>query len=235
MRINENLQTVYSSDKVSNDFEMIARKTAINFRDELISAALFDLNIDFLIDIGCDFGSLLAAVSKKGIIATGLDVDKTALRLARSARLDARSYSIQRICGSNTLANFIPQKAKITSVSCLNILHSNNFNKQLRNKLLDIMLSEFDYVIISCDRKLLNKLKNSHNLEVVRFISQINRPISRINSILQQYGTTFFFTSIFFHNLEQIFWKTMLGKFTYINPVASYSKLCVIVKKSNIK
>ena len=215
---------------------MIARKTAINFRDELIAAKLTKLNVDFLIDIGCDFGSLLASATKRGIKAIGLDIDKTSLKLAKSASLEVRNYSIQSICESNTLANFIPSKAKVKSVSCLNMIHSKNFDKRLKYKLIKIMVSEFEYVVLSCDKRLLNKLKRTHNLEIVSFISQVNKPIGTLRAILQQYGTSFLFKNVYLHNLEQKFWGILFGKFTYINPVAPYTQLCVVVKaKKNYK
>jgi len=232
LKIDENLNVELVHDKYELTNSLILLKHAISCRDHLIAAELFKHNVDFLIDIGCDFGSLLAAAKKNSIQSLGLDIDKTALNLCKTSKLNAVKYSIEKICKSKTLSNFIPEKSKISAVSCLNILHSQNFDVHLRKQLIKIMLREFDFVVISVNKKTLKKLNKQHNFHIVSFVSQINKPISRINSVLQQYGTTFYFKNILLHNLEYNFWKLIFGHYVCPNPINSYLRMTVIIRRN---
>ena len=232
LRIDENLNIEFIHDKNNLINSLILQKYAISCRDELIAAELFKHNVDFLIDIGCDFGSLLAAAKKKSIQNLGLDIDETALNLCKTSKLNAVKYSIEKIVRSKTLSSFIPEKSKINAVSCLNILHSKYFDVYLKKQLIEIMLKEFDFVVISVDKETLKKLNKQHNFHIVSYISQRNKPISRTQSVLAQYGTTFYFNNILLHNLEYNFWKLIFGHYVCPNPINSYMRTAVIIKRT---
>ena len=90
----------------------------------MIVAKLNKNEIATLLDIGCDFGSLLIAVGKQGIRSRGVDVFDSTFALARMADLDVVKYSIQQIVADKSFQSVtLSDTEGFSAVSCLNILH----------------------------------------------------------------------------------------------------------------
>ena len=219
--------------KVPSEFDeyssLIAQKYAIAFRDEMLVANLEKLGVATLLDIGCDFGSLLYSASNSGIIARGIDTSDSALNLAKMADLDVIKYSIDQIMldGSFQFVS-LPDTKGFSAVSCLNILHGTWENTGKRDEFLGICLNNYDYVVITCTRQLLRHFKKQFKLNYVQFIGPRNCPIRKVSSQLSQYGTTSFFKRRM-HMVERLFWKLLFGSRRYPNPVNNYLSLTTVV------
>lgn len=208
---------------------LIAQKYAIAFRDEMLVANLKNLGVATLLDIGCDFGSLIHSASNHGILARGVDVSDSAINLAKMANLDVVKYSIDQLIVDRSFQNVaLPQKRGFSAVSCLNILHGKWEDSSKRDEFLDICLSNYDYVAITVTRELLSYFQKMFGLKYVQFIGPGNRPIRNVSSQLTQYGTTFFFNGRM-HLVECHFWRLLLGSRRFPNPIDNYLRLTAIV------
>ena len=212
----------------------IEQKNAIRARDEKIALWLNRNNIGFLLDVGCDFSSLLNEANKLGIASLGLDIDSISLALVRSAKLNASRISIEDIVAAGKLLLFPPSEGKqLRAVSCLNILHSGDLDTKIRTDFLNICLNDADFVIVTLTKKILNQLKSEVHFEVFGFVGGGKRPISDTKAQLLQYGTTFKFKGKL-HILEHFFWKKIRGSYDFPLPSRSYDKLVVILAKPKI-
>lgn len=212
---------------------LIAHKYAIAFRDEMLVANLEKLGVATLLDIGCDFGSLIYTASNQGITARGVDVSDSALNLAKMAGLDVIKYSIDQIILDRSFQYVsLPDGKGFSAVSCLNILHGKWENTSKRDDFLDICLNNYDYVAITVTRELLQHFQKKFRLNYVQFIGPGNRPIRKVSSQLTHYGTTFFFKGRL-HIVECQFWRLLLGSRRYPNPVNNYLSLTAIVSNRN--
>ena len=210
---------------------LIAQKYAITFRDEMIVARLNKNGVVTLLDIGCDFGSLLLAAGKQGIRSRGVDILDSTLALARMADLDVIKYSIQQIVRDKSFQSVsLSDTEGLSAVSCLNILHGKWEDIGLRDEFLKMCLNNYDYVVITATRELLRHFSKQFNLTYTEFIGPANRPIRKISSQLSQYGTTFYFKGRM-HVVECHFWKLILGSRSFPNPVNNYLNLVVIISK----
>jgi SAM-dependent methyltransferase len=209
--------------------ELITHKMAISLRDELITQWLANLGVKRLLDVGCDFGSLLAKASLFGINSYGLDIDKDAIELARKSGLNIQECSIEQIIRERTIRPFFPaEDESVTAVSCLNILHGKWDDPQKRKLLLEIFLKDADFVFVTLTSSQLRQLRKLINFQVVGYLGVANRPMSRWKSQVNQYGLTFFFRGRF-HKLEKSFWEKFLGRYRNSNPIATYIGLVVIL------
>lgn len=212
---------------------LIAHKYAISFRDELITLWLKKLNVNYLLDVGCDFGSLLSRAAESGIASIGVDVDEESLQLARKIGLNVRSYSIEQILSDGEIAHFFPSRNRcLTAVSCLNIMHGNWEDTREREKLLSIFLNDADFVIVTLTSCQLRRLQKRVRFQIVAFLGETNRPLSRWRSQIRQYGLTFFFKGRF-HLLEKAFWELILGQYRNPNPVNTYIGLVVVLSRNH--
>jgi hypothetical protein len=208
---------------------LLAQKYAIAFRDDMIVAHLKDLGVTSLLDIGCDFGSLINVASKNGIIARGVDVNDSAIELAKAAGLDVVQCSIEQIVVDDTFQAISIDKGRgLSGMSCLNILHGDWAKSDVRDDFLRLSLSNFDYVIITATREWFMKISNEFNLTYVQFIGPARRPVRKSASQLAQYGSTFFFKGKL-HFFENYFWDILLGKWRFPNPIVNYLSLVIIM------
>jgi SAM-dependent methyltransferase len=208
---------------------LIAQKHAIECRDEMIVAHLKKLRAKSLLDIGCDFGSLVNEAGKNGIISRGIDVDDAIIKLARAADLDVVKYSIEEIVADGSFrAVSIENDCGPSVMSCLNILHGDWGSGDVRDSFLKISLSNFDYVVLTATREWFLQISNEFDLTYIQFIGPANRPIRKSTAHLIQYGSTFFFKGKI-HFLENFFWDILLGKWRFPNPIVSYLGLVAIV------
>lgn len=174
--------------------DLIAQKYAIVFLDEMIVARLNQHGFVTLLDIGCDFGSLLLAAGKQGINARGVDVLDSTLALARMADLDVVKYSIQQIVADKSFRSVsLSDRKGFAAVSCLNILHGNWEDIAVRDEFLKMCLDNYDYVVFTAPRELFRHFSKKFNSTYAEFIVPANRPIRKISSQISQYGTTFYF------------------------------------------
>lgn len=210
---------------------VIDQKNAIQARDEKIAAWLNWQKADFLLDVGCDFGSLLNECNKLGIESIGYDIDPSAIQLLISANLNHRSVSIEDIVNAGEL--LLPttfQNKQLRAVSCLNILHSGNLSSSTRERFIKICLDDADFVVVTLTKSMLKRLQRKVSFQVLGFIGGTQNPISDFNSQLRQYGSTFKFRGRL-GRVEKFFWGLIYGRYDYPKPSNSYEKLVVILAK----
>jgi hypothetical protein len=208
---------------------LISQKTAIVFRDEILVANLKQLGVETLLDVGCDFGSLIYLASENGILARGIDVKDSAINLSKAAKLDVLKHSIDQILANKSFESVaLPQVPGRSSVSCLNILHGEWADAQDRDLFLEICLNNYDYVVITVTRDLFRHFRKKFKLTSYRFIGPSNRPIGKLSSQLSQYGTTFYLRGKL-HLVECQFWRVMVGGRRFPNPINNYLRLTVVI------
>lgn len=169
------------------------------------------LRVTNLLDVGCDFGSLIHEVSKYGIVARGFDVNEELIDLAKTSRLDAVSCSIEDIVSLGSFKSLrLNSKEGFSAVSCLNLLHGEWENRDTPSRFLGICLEEYDYVVIIADRKFFSSISKEFDLTYALFLNPSGRPSPKFLLHLSQYGSTFFFSGKF-HWLESFFGEDCLG------------------------
>ena len=107
---------------------LINQKFAIQYRDELVANALGALSVTRIVDVGCDFGSLLFAGANAGIVGIGLDPSQEAITLCQGAGLAAVQGGYQALSDEKSpvrkeIENFLGGTTGKTAVTLLNILH----------------------------------------------------------------------------------------------------------------
>jgi hypothetical protein len=232
LKINVDSHSIDYTSEPASIYEhsfLITQKHAIECRDEIIVAHLKKLGAKTLLDIGCDFGSLVNEAGKNGIISRGIDVDDATLELARAADLDVVKYSIEEIVVDGSFrAVSIDDGCGPSVMSCLNILHGDWEARDVRDSFLKISLSNFDFVVLTATRELFLQISKKFDLTYVQFIGPANRPIRKSAAHISQYGSTFFSKGNI-HFLENFLWDTLLGKWRFPNPIVTYLGLVVIV------
>ena len=215
--------------------DMINLKTAILYRDELIAAHLKSLGVTYVIDVGCDFGSLLSACKHQDITSHGYDIDDFAVELCLRSGASAEVLSFQDLM-SNPNLKLTPRiqsqdkSRQVVAISILNILHGDWEDTTLRDQLIFACLSKADYLVITADTKLLKQLLKRFSLEIVRFLGRNQKPISRWRSVYAQFGHPLFTRS---SNLELRFWQKLTIKRSRLQDrIENYVRLTVILKKS---
>lgn len=214
-------------DLVDQSF-LAVQAAAIRLRDEVISLNLKAMGVSTLLDVGCDFGSLLELANQKGIKARGIDVNLDSIRKAREAGLNTTNLSMEDLFPTK-ISDFVTlTQSGHTALSCLNILHGEWKDKTIRDKFISNSLNYFDYVVITSTRKQLKKIQREHDITFFKFIGPRNGPITKFQYTLSQYGTTFFFTGRL-HKIEKSFWQIFTGGYSYANPVNTYLDLVIIM------
>jgi hypothetical protein len=222
---------------LSRVFDVINQKNAINHRDELIVANLKELGVTHLLDIGCDFGSLIHKAGASNIATLGLEVNPMAIRLLTRAGLPFCEESIQTfVQGSITDEKFndFTFSANTLAISCLNILHGEWKDPNLRERLIDTIFATGDLFIITATSKQLRKILKRKEITLVGFLGTTQRPISRYWSDILQYGQTHHFKQKIFASIENRIYRLLVGKFLYSEKLMNYTRLVVILKKNRI-
>jgi hypothetical protein len=215
--------------------DKINLKAAIQYRDELIAARLKSLGVTYLIDVGCDFGSLLSASQQQDIPSHGYDIDEFAVQLCSKFGASAEVLSFQDLVAEPDL-NLIPrikprlQDNEIVAISILNIIHGEWNDISLRDNLILACISKADYIVITADKRLLNQIMKRFSLEIVCFLGSKQKPISRWYSIYSQFGHPLFAKS---SNFELRFWQKITKKDFYLQDrIENFVRLTVILKQS---
>ena len=169
----------------------------------------------------------------------GFDIDKKAISIARNAELKVKRRSIQQIVekgtfGTQETMRFSKNPSAKSAVTLLNMLHHGDSLLEYRQKLLAIMLKEFDFVVITATRKQLKQIRKTYQIDI-EFVSNIVQPITKTRSVLEQYGTTFIFKKGRIRHIETKFWEIFMGKYLFPNPIQAYTRLVavLILKKLN--
>jgi hypothetical protein len=223
-----------SHTDLKSDLSLLNQMYAIQYRDETLVHEMKFLGVMYVVDVGCDFGSLIWYAGKAGMTSIGFDNSEHSLKLCSDANLHAENVSFQ------TIAKFgIPEKFLIgfeqntTAVSLLNVLHGNWLDEEMRNALITHCISISRFLVITATKHQLRLLKQTHNLRVVTFIGNNTRPITKISSRLSQYGLPFMFKNHILARLESVISRRVL-KIVFIFPqkILNYSSLCVILEKN---
>lgn len=233
-------QTIVIQSPPVNFFELldvINLKNAIRYRDELLGAHLNHLGVSHLIDIGCDFGSLLASCNNYGIDSFGYDISLEAVEACRVSHLNAEAISFQTIVDNpeKYLSLAIKKSANVKlvrAISILNTIGGKWDDEALREKVLANAIFYSDYLIITSQKKLLKKICNQYSLEVVTHLGPQKKSISFSYATYLQYGHPLFARNF---ALEIRFWqKLTLGRRFFQDRVSVYSRHTVILRKKGL-
>jgi SAM-dependent methyltransferase len=216
---------------------LINQKLAISYRDELISNSLGTLSVTKIVDIGCDFGSLLFEASRAGIESIGLDPSEEAVTLCALAGLSAVQGRYQDLSNHESpvrqqILHFLDSTSGRTAVSLLGILHAEKNDSALWYWIrANVDLA--DYFVLTVNRRQLKNLK-ALGLRVHSRIGASTKTPALWQAHLQQYGRTFFFTEAkgILHTIEGRLWEIIRGRHTFPDKLSTYSRLVVILEKS---
>ena len=127
LRINPQNRQIESipipGDLVDQSF-LAVQAAAIRLRDEVISLNLKTMGVSTLLDVGCDFGSLLELANQNGIEARGIDVNLDSIRKAREAGFNVTNLSMEELFPTKISDYMSLTQSGHTALSCLNMLHS---------------------------------------------------------------------------------------------------------------
>jgi len=215
---------------------LINRAVAIQHRDMLIVETLAEFGVKQLIDIGCDFGSLLAQAREFGIGAVGLDPDPEARELAKAAGLKVQDGSVQKILKmqENPFSNYLDNcmNAPI-AITALNFTHVPWIDDKLRFRFIELMLENAQYVAVSLSSRDTRKLVSKTGASVVMRLSHRNGNYSKSASCRSQYG----WPSLGFKIGNLAIARIMSyspRKFKYPDCIHAYSSLVVILKSKDL-
>jgi hypothetical protein len=213
-------------------------------RDMLIAQKLKELKIEALLDIGCDFGSLLMQANSFGIRSAGYDIDNKSLSLCKSRKLVVRKNSITEIVEKKFVASldfkkkFLVTNQNNFAISCLNILHSKQIKKNLRIKFINICLNEakvFVGTFTNSQLKQILKYRKNQGFDPnVFYISHVSKSPSHLSLSIMQYGRSFYLQGKYSF-IENIFWNIFGDKFIFPNKIESYSRLVAIIYEPKIR
>ncbi len=212
---------------------LINHKNAIINRDEMLVASLKSLGVTDLVDIGCDFGSLLLQARLKGIRSLGLEINPSAVSLLKNADMTFIELSIQQLCeepkSSKDLNEFIASSDKL-AVSCLNLLHGYWADPSLRESLVDLMLSLSEFAVITATSDQLKGLARKRRIEVIGYLGPRNRALSKTRSNILQYGQSYLLRFWGGRRLENRIYRLALGQFRYPEKMSNYLSLVVLIR-----
>jgi hypothetical protein len=215
---------------------LINRAIAIQHRDMLIVETLAEFGVKQLIDIGCDFGSLLAQAREYGIEAVGLDPDPAACELAKAAGLKVQDGSVQKILKmqDNPFSIYLDNcmNAPI-AITALNITHARWTDDESRFRFIGIMLENAQYVAVSLSSRDTRKLVSKTGASVVMRLSHRNGNYSKSASCRSQYG----WPSLGFKIGNLAIARIMSyspRKYKYPDCIHAYASLVVILKSKDL-
>lgn len=216
---------------------IINQANSINHRNQLICLVLKSLHTEILIDLGCDFGSLLATANDFGISGIGLDIDERAVTEVLESGQFAIVGDFQNLTDDTFFQDLIKKSRnyeprKRVALSILNVIHSDDFDVQFRNNLLHSIKDKVTSLVLTCTKSQLKQIRSIlPEFSDIQFIGHRQGPISRSRSQLLQYGRLFIFRNRL-SILEDYFWSWNPSKFLYPNTFDSYSRLVVVLSKS---
>lgn len=215
---------------------LINRAIAIQHRDMLIVETLAEFGVKQLIDIGCDFGSLLAQAREYGIEAVGLDPDPAACELAKAAGLKVQDGSVQKILKmqDNPFSIYLDNcmNAPI-AITALNFTHVRWTDDESRFRFIGIMLENAQYVAVSLSSRDTRKLVSKTGASVVMRLSHRNGNYSKSASCRSQYG----WPSLGFKIGNLAIARIMSyspRKYKYPDCIHAYASLVVILKSKDL-
>jgi SAM-dependent methyltransferase len=210
----------------------INQATAISYRDKLVVEMLVELGVRSLIDVGCDFGSLLSWARYRDIDAVGIDPDTRARELAKAAGLSVYDGSVQQICetsgGSFGAYSHALSKGPL-AISSLGFTHVRWVDEELRFRFLEVLLASADYVVVSLDSRDTSRLLERTGASLVVRLSHRSGRFSRFASVKGQYG---------YWSLGLSVWDNLVAKLRSHLPrnrvfperILSYASLVVILE-----
>ena len=214
--------------------DLINLKNAISYRDELLAAHLNNLGITHLVDIGCDFGSLLSSCKSYGIKELGYDLSPEAVAACKISNLNADIASFENIVEKPEayLSAFFAlstDSSTVRAISILNTIGGKWEDESLRNKVLSTAVAESDYLVITSHNRLLKNICKKFSLEVVTYLGPKKKSISFSYATYLQYGHPLFARNF---PLEIRFWqKLTLGRRFFQDRISVYSRHTVILRK----
>ena len=228
----------FSNERAS----LLNQKFAIQYRDELISNSLGMLGVTRIVDVGCDFGSLLLAAQKVGIEALGIDPSSEAVSLCHNAGLAAiegryQDFSHDAIVRKR-VEKFLwpaypppPKKGRgKRAIALLNILHTAPTNSPLWEWISGDLMG-VDFLIVTAQRRQIEKLRNAGWR--VRTKIGPHRKVLRLHEAhVLQYGRTFFTDGrALFSAVEEKLWRFFQGSFEFPDKIRVYTDLVVILER----
>jgi hypothetical protein len=207
---------------------------AIQCRDETLVHQMKFLGVKYVVDVGCDFGSLIWYAGKAGMTSIGFDNSAHSLKLCKDADLNAENVSFQTIAKFGVPEKFLTDFEKNSTAVCvLNVLHGKWLDEEMRNALIINCLSISRFLVITATKHQLRLLTQTHDLRVVTFVGNNTKPITKISSRLSQYGLPFMFKNQMLARLESVISRHVLKiDLKFPQKILLYQSLCVILEKN---
>lgn len=205
---------------------------AIAYRDRLIAEVLMELGVQRNLDIGCDFGSLVATLSHFGIKSSGIDPAAEAVQAARASGLDVTYGSIEELLESEEghLAAFCNGEG-LASVSCLNIAHVRWADEQARWSFLKALVRHADFTIVTLTSGDVKRLSRVTGCRVVTRLSNRLGSYSKARATLEQYGYRAFGNPLLDAVLRSAS-RLKPNRVLFPDKIRPYASLVVVLSKS---
>ena len=239
--------------KISNDIEkteideiysLINQKYAIEYRDELIAYYLKKNNCNNLFDIGADNCSLLIKSKNLGINVSGIDVDDKAILFSDEYDLNVKKFSMTELIKFSDIYHFFDKfeikynRNEKLVISCLNILHGNWEDKNLKRNIVDFLFKNADILIITCDDEELFSYIKKYKIENFNRIHHHKNIVMKKNFLtLLQYGIDIFPLNKYVKGLlmklnSKFNISPTLTSYKFPDKINAYAALTVIMETS---
>lgn len=185
--------------EIDEIYSLINQKYAIEYRDELISYYLKKNMLSNIFDIGADNCSLLIKSKNLGINVSGIDVDEKAIHIGDKYDLNVKKCSFEELIKYSDIYHFFDKygikynRNEKLVISCLNIIHGNWENKNLKRNIVDFLFQNADVLIITCDDEELACYMKKYKIEKSHRIHHHKDFVMKKNFLtLLQYGIDIF-------------------------------------------
>lgn len=209
---------------------------AIWFRDGLIASRLTGWGVRSVIDIGSDFGSLLAACESEGMEALGIDADESAVELCRSAGLrcvEGRIEDIATVGLRESLGRDWTHFKRPLAISCLNILHGFWPEPRTRERFMSEIFEVADVVVWTSFKSELRRDLRRVGLQRAAIDTLLPFPLqTRMGATFSQYQRTFLTRGRVFESIESGVWRLLkpVTRTSYTNKFEAYARLVCLAK-----
>ncbi len=217
--------------EVSNAINL---KYALAHRDEQIAAQLRLLNVNYITDIGSDFGHLISICRQYGIDGHGIEPNLEAISLAKDSGLDVRKGDYFSIIAdpknafNSTEQDVAKNNDKISAISLLNVFSAYWPDPVVKTELVKTCIANCEYFVVTCYKRDLKYLLKNYNLEIETFIGARHKSVSRSKATLLQYGHPIFLRN---SRLELVFWqKITKNRYVHEERIITYARHTVILK-----
>ena len=243
----DSLKISIDTDKTEIDdiYSLINQKYAIEYRDELIAYYLKKNNLYNLFDIGADNCSLLIKSKNLGINVSGIDVDDKSIDISNKYGLNVKKFSMTELFKFSDIYHFFDKyeikynrNEKIV-ISCLNILHGNWEDRNLKNNIVDFLFENADILIITCDDVELSSYIKKYKIEKYFRIHHHKNIVMNNNFLtLLQYGLDIFPLNKYIKGLlvklnSKFNISPTLSSYKFPDKINAYAALPVIIETSS--